>query len=156
MSPSGDARLALLISCWALGAITACALYPALVRWVDPARLAGDGLLVALAGGLGVLASTHWLPAVLAGLLWGAAYTVASRAGLDAVGTPGRAVTRLLWRGLGSLTGAALAGGVAVLSTPRAGLAADVGLLALAELTARLSTAPLPPPPVPTWTSPHV
>lgn len=143
VSPSGDARLALLISCWGLGAITACALYPALTRWAEPARLAGDGLLVALAGGLGVLASTHWLPAVAAGLLWGAAYTVASKAGLDAVGTPGRAVTRLLWRGVGPLTGAALAGIVALLGTPRAGLAAGVGLLALAELIARLSTAPV-------------
>ncbi len=156
VAPSGDARLALLISCWGLGAIIACALYPALTRRAGPAQLAKDGLLVALVGGLGGLASTDWLPAVVAGLLWGAGYTVASKAGLDAVGTPGRAVARLLWRGAGPLTGAALAGGVAVLGTPRAGLAVGVGLLALAEFTARLATAPVPPAPVLTQTSAHV
>lgn len=153
VAPSGDARLALLISCWGLGAIIARALYPALTRRISPVQLARDGLLVALASGLGGLASTDWLPAVLAGLLWGAAYTVASKAGMDAVGTPGRAVTRLLWRGAGPLTGAALAGAVALLGTPRAGLAVGVGLLALAELTARRVTAPAPPAPVLTQTS---
>lgn len=155
VAPSGDARLALLISCWGLGAMIACALYPALTRRAGPVRLAREGLLVALASGLGVLASGHWLFAVLAGLLWGAAYTVASKAGMDAVGAPGQPVSRLLWRGAGPLTGAALAGGVAVLGTPRAGLAVGVGLLALAELTARRVTAPAPPDAVPTQTSPN-
>ncbi|MGH3835508.1 MAG: MFS transporter [Pseudonocardiaceae bacterium] len=140
--PSGDARLALLISCWGLGAMIACALYPALTRRAGPVRLAREGLLVALASGLGALASGHWLPAVVAGLLWGAAHTVASKAAMNAVETPGRAVARLLWRGAGPLTGAALAAGVAMLGTPRAGLAVGIGVLALAELTARRGDDP--------------
>ncbi len=152
--PSGDARLALLISCWGLGAMIACALYPALTRRAGPVRLAREGLLVALASGLVVLASAHWLLAVVAGLLWGAAHTVATKAAMNAVGAPGRAVTRLLWRGAGPLAGAALAGGAAVLGTPRAGLAVGVGVLALAELTARRVTAPAPPEPVPIQTGP--
>ncbi|MGH4010063.1 MAG: MFS transporter [Pseudonocardiaceae bacterium] len=153
VAPSGDARLALLISCWGLGAIIACALYPALARRIGPVALAREGMLVALIGGLGVLASTDWLPAVAAGLLWGAGYTVASKASLDAVGTPGQSVTRLLWRGAGPLVGAALAGGVAVLGTPRAGLAVGVGLLALAELTARRVAALTPASPGPVQTT---
>ena len=58
VAPSGDARLALLISCWGLGAIIAYALHPALTRRIGPVQLAREGLLVALAGGLVGLAST--------------------------------------------------------------------------------------------------
>ncbi|HEY6422233.1 MAG TPA: MFS transporter [Pseudonocardiaceae bacterium] len=143
--PWGDARLALLISCWGLGAMIGRALYPTLRARIGPLRLDREALLASLAFGLGMLASTNWLPAVLTGLLWGAGYTVATRAGMDAVGTPARAATRMLRAG-GLMTGAALAGAVATLATPRAGLAVGIGLLVLAEFAARRAAAPVRPP----------
>ncbi|MGH3796468.1 MAG: MFS transporter [Pseudonocardiaceae bacterium] len=148
--PSGDARLALLVSCWGLGVIVGRSAAPLLIRRIGPVRLARRALVVALAGGLGVLVCTNWLLAALAGLLWGAAYIVAVRATMDALGQPARPVARLLWRSVGPVTGAALAGALAVWSTPRAGLAAGVTLLAVATLTVRRTAVAVPPDSVPT------
>lgn len=142
--PSGDARLALLISCWGLGAIVGCGVAPALITRFGPVRLARKALIGSLAGGLGVLMCTNWLPAVLVGLLWGAAYTVAAKATMDALGQPAQPAARLLLRGVGPVLGAALAGTLAVWSTPRAGLAAGIVLLAVAALTVRLAAVPVP------------
>ncbi|MGH3902678.1 MAG: MFS transporter [Pseudonocardiaceae bacterium] len=132
--PSGDARLALLISCWGLGVIVGRAVCPALIRRCGPIRLAGKGLFSSLVCGVAVLMSTHWLPAILVGLLWGATHTVAMKAAREALGQPARPAAQLLWRGIGPATGAALAGAFAVWSTPRAGLAIGVVLLAVAAL----------------------
>ncbi|HEY2765542.1 MAG TPA: MFS transporter [Pseudonocardiaceae bacterium] len=141
--PSGDARLALLISCWGLGAIVGCGVAPALLRRIGPVRLARKALIGSLAGGLAVLMCTNWLPAVLAGLLWGAAYPVAAKATMDALGRPAQPAARLLSRGVGPLLGAALAGTLAVWSTPWGGLAAGVALLAIAALAVRSVTVPV-------------
>lgn len=152
--PAGDARLALLVSCWGLGTIIGCALAPTLFRRIGPVRLARRGMTASLCCGLGVLASTHWLPAVLTGLLWGAAHTVTARAAIHALGRPARSAARLLWRGVGPMMGATLAGAVAVASTPRAGLAVGVALLVIAVLTARRGVAPVAPGTVPAQPGP--
>jgi hypothetical protein len=152
--PAGDARLALVVSCWGLGVIVGCSACPALLRRIGPVRLARTGLYGSLACGLGVLACSHWLPAVLAGLLWGAAHTVTMKADKDALRQPALPAARLLWRGIGPVTGAVLAGAVAVTATPRAGLAVGVGLLTVAALLARRGTTPVPPGSLPTQTTP--
>lgn len=141
--PSGDARLALLLSCWGLGAMGGCSLVPALIRWLGSARLVRKGFVASLVCGLGVLISTHWLPAVLIGLVWGAVHLVAAKAAMHSLGEPARSAVLLLWRGVGPVTGAALAGVLAVWSTPRAGLAISAAFLAVAALAATV-LGPLP------------
>lgn len=152
--PSGDARLALLISSWGLGAMVAYSLAPALTRRFGAVRLAREGVLASWACAVGVLLCANWLPAVLAGLLWGAAHTLTSRAGLDALGQPLRAAARWLWRGVGSAVGATMAGLAAVVFEPRAGLALAVALLALAVLTIGRGSAPAPAGAVPAQPGP--
>lgn len=147
--PSGDARLALLVSCWGLGAIGGHALCPVLIRRFGPVRLVRKGMAVSLACGLGMALATHWLLAVLIGLVWGAAYPVTVQAATGSLGTSARPAVPLLWRGVGPATGAALAGALAVWGTPRAGLVAGVLLLSLAVLLARSGGAPAPPGSVP-------
>lgn len=142
--PSGDARLALLLSCWGLGAIAGCSLFPVLIRRLGPPRLIRKGLVVSLACGFGAVVCTHWLPAVLVGLVWGVAHTVVTKAAMYSLGKPARPAVRLLWRGVGPATGAALAGALAVWSTPRAGLAAGVALLIVAALAVRSGAALAP------------
>lgn len=137
--PAGDARLALVVSCWGFGVIVGCSVCPALIRRFGLDRVLRTGLTGSLACGCGVLLSSHWLPAVLAALLWGANYTVAMTAAKAALGDPARPAARLLWRGAGPVTGAAVAGAVAVAATPRAALAVAVVLLAAAALAARRS-----------------
>jgi MFS family permease len=152
--PSGDLRLALLVSCWALGAVLGCAVAPALIRRLGPVRLARKGMAASLLCALGVLLCPHWLLAVLTGLLWGAAHTVTARAAIHALGRPARPAARMFWRGIGPVIGAVLAGAVAVWSSPRAGLAVGVVLVAIAALGARRGVAPLPPGAVPAQTGP--
>lgn len=151
--PSGDARLALLVSCWGLGVIIGRALCPALIRWLGPVRLARKGMGGSLCCGLGVLAGTHWLPAVLGGLLWGAVHTVTAQATRQALGQPARSAARLLWRGIGPVMGAAMAGAVAVWGGPRAGLMISVMLLAVAAAVIRGRAVPPPAGSVPAQTT---
>ncbi|MGH3914177.1 MAG: MFS transporter, partial [Pseudonocardiaceae bacterium] len=132
--PAGDARLALLLSCWGLGAMGGYSLLPVLLRRLGPVRLVRTGLVVSLVCGLGVVISTHWLPAVLIGLVWGAGHLVAAKAALYFLGRPARSAVLFLCRGLGPAMGATLAGALAILSTPRAALAVPVALLTLATL----------------------
>lgn len=148
--PTGDARLALLVSCWGLGVILGRALCPALLRRLGPVRLARKGMGVALLCGLGMLAGHHWLLAVLVGLLWGAVHTVSANATRQTLGQPARSAARLLWRGVGPVTGAVLAGAFAAWSNPRAGLVISVTLLAVATVVVRCRTAPPPSGSVPT------
>lgn len=147
--PAGDARLALLVSCWGLGVILGRSLSPALIRRLGPVRLARHGLVGSLLCGLGVLACTHWLPAVLGGLLWGAVHTVSANATRQALGQPARSAARLLWRGIGPVAGATLAGTFAVWSNPRTGLVVSVALLAVAAIVVRRGAPPPPPGSVP-------
>lgn len=139
VAPTGDARLALVVSCWGIGGLIATGVTPLLHRRLDPARLAVAALLASLATGLAVLASTHWLPGVLAATLWGTAYwavvlnAVEYRrdAAPDELRTRVDAWARILTFGLGYPAGAVLAGVVATAAGPRAGLAAGLGVLAL-------------------------
>lgn len=138
--PAGDARLALVVSCWGFGVIVAGSICAALIRRFGAHRVLRTGMTGSLACGAGVLLSTHWLPAVLAALLWGAAYTVAMTAAEEVLGDLVRPAARLLWRGVGPVSGAAVAGAVAVSASPRDGLAVGVLLLAAAALVVRHSS----------------
>lgn len=143
--PAGDARLALVLSCWGLGAIVGYSVYPALIDRFGPARLARRARYGSPACGLAVLLSTHWLPALLGALLWGAAQTVTMKTVRAALGPAALPAVALFWRGMGPVAGAALAGAVAVTTTPRAGLAVGVVLLAVAALLLRRGVGTLPP-----------
>jgi len=140
--PRGDVRLGLLVSCWAIGALAAGWLTPLLRRRYEPARLTSGAMLASLAGGLGVLACTHWLPAVLVGTLWGVAYWIvvltagAHRRALAVEPLRSRvdACGRMLVRGVGYPAGAVLAAVVGTMTSPRGGLAAALAVLALGVL----------------------
>lgn len=142
VAPTGDARLALLVSCWGIGGLIAGGLVPLLRRRLGPIRLARAALPASLACGLGVLACTHWLPAVLVGTLWGTAYwvvvgnAVAYRHAVapEALRWRVEECARMLARGVGFPAGAALAGAVATVAGPRAGLAAPLAVLLLGVL----------------------
>lgn len=137
--PAGDARLALVVSCWVIGGLIATGLTPVLQRRLGAVRLGIEALLASLVAGFAVLGLTHWLPAVLVATLWGTAYwlvvcnAVEHRRGAapaqlrSRVDACGVAVTH----GLGFPAGAVLAGAVAVATGPRIGLAAGLGVLAL-------------------------
>lgn len=135
--PAGDARLALLLSTWAIGALVAGCLTPMLRRRVGAGRLTAQAMLASLAGGLGVLACTHWLPAVLVSTLWATAYwvvaftVVAQRRSLAPEPLRSRvdACGRLVVRGLGYPLGAGLAAGAGTLTSPRGGFAAALVVL---------------------------
>lgn len=137
--PAGDARLALVVSCWAIGGLIAAGITPALRRRLGPARLGMEALLASLAGGFALLAATHWLPAVLIATAWSAAYwvVVCNAAAHHRTAAPAELRSRVdgcaraLTHGLGFPIGAVLAGAVAGVADPRAGLAAGLAVLAL-------------------------
>ncbi len=136
---TGDARLALVVSCWVIGGLIAAGITPVLRRGMDSVRLSIEALLASLAAGFIVLATTHWLPAVLFATVWGTAYwtvvctaTEHHRAAAPAdLRTQVDGAARALTHGLGFSAGAVLAGVVAVTAGPRAGLAAGLAVLAL-------------------------
>jgi hypothetical protein len=137
--PEGDARLALVVSCWVIGGLIAAGITPLLRRSLDPVRLSIEALLASLAAGLIVLATTYWLPAVLFATIWGTAYwtvvctaTEHHRAKAPAeLRSKVDGTARALTHGLGFPAGAVLAGAVAGAAGPRAGLAAGLAVLAL-------------------------
>ncbi|MCK2237550.1 MULTISPECIES: MFS transporter [unclassified Crossiella] len=142
--PSGDARLAVLMSCWGVGGLIAAKLVPVLSRRLGPARLALRALPASLLSGLAVVFSSHWLLGALAAIAWGTAYTtvvinaITFRQQVTPVELQGRVNTtaRMLSWGLGQPLGATLAGAVAVAASPSAGLAAVVGVLAIGVVLA--------------------
>lgn len=153
--PFGDARLALVVSCWGLGVIVGRALAGPLIQHVGSAQLAKKALIVSTACAVAVVMASHWLPAVLGCLLWGTAHTVAAKAMNEALGRAGlgsraQPAARVMWRGAGPVIGAVLAGTVAAGFGARAGLATSVALLALATVAAaafaatRRGATPLP------------
>ncbi|MGW0519886.1 MFS transporter [Crossiella sp. NPDC003009] len=142
--PSGDPRLAVLTSCWGVGALLAAKLVPVLSRRLGPARLALRALPASLLCGLLVVFSSHWLLGAVAAVAWGTAYTtvvinaITFRQQVTPDELQGRVNTtaRMLSYGLGQPLGATLAGVVAVAASPSAGLAAAVGVLAVGVVLA--------------------
>lgn len=137
--PAGDARLALVVSCWVIGGLIAAGITPVLQRRLGPVKLGIEALLASLAGGFTVLACTQWLPAVLVATLWGTAYwvVICNAAEHRRAGAPAELRSRVdgcavaLTHGVGFPAGAVLAGWVAGAADPRVGLAAGLGVLAL-------------------------
>lgn len=142
---TGDARLALLFSCFGVGAVLASRIVPPLSARIGGARLALWALPVSFGCGLLVVASVHWVPALLAALAWGTAHAtvvlnaITYRQQVCPADKQARVNTtaRMLSWGLGTPAGAALAGVVSVgPAGPRGGLAVAVGALALAGVLA--------------------
>ncbi|MEU4805280.1 MFS transporter [Actinosynnema sp. NPDC023587] len=137
IAPSGDPRLAALFSSWGVGALLASRLLPALTARWGGARLALGALPVSLLCAGSALLSTHWVPACLAAISWGAAHstvvlnsiTYRQRICPPELQSRVNTTARMLSWGLGQPAGAALAGGAAVVAGPRAGLAAGAGVL---------------------------
>ncbi len=143
IAPAGDVRLALLFGCYGIGGIAASRLVPALSARLGGARLALLALPAALLCSALVLGATHWAWAVVAVIAFAAAHStvvlnaITYRQQLCPMDRQARVNTtaRMLSWGVGSPTGAVLAGAVASTPAgPRAGLA--VGVLALAVATA--------------------
>jgi hypothetical protein len=148
VAPSGDPRLAVLFSCWGVGALGASALAPRLARRLGAARLALVALPVSLGCGLAVVASGHWWAGAAGAALWGGAYSVVvinaitfrQRVSPDHLQSRVSTTARMLSWGVGQPVGAALAGAVAVTAWgPRGGLAAGLAVLALGAALAWLS-----------------
>ncbi|MFD7654139.1 MFS transporter [Actinosynnema sp. NPDC059797] len=138
VAPSGDVRLAVLFSCWGLGALGASKLVPVLARRWGGARLALGALPVSLLCAVSALLSTHWPVAAVAAVAWGTAHStvvlnaITYRQQVCPAELQSRVNTtaRMLSWGVGQPLGAALAGAVAVAAGPRAGLAAGAAVLA--------------------------
>ncbi|WP_156754469.1 MFS transporter [Actinokineospora pegani] len=137
VSPTGDARLAVLFSCWGVGAVVAARLVPKLTSRWGGARLALGALPVSLLCASTTLLTTHWLIAGAAAVAWGTAHStvvinaITYRQQVCPAELQSRVNTtaRMLSWGVGQPAGAALAGTVAVAAGPRAGLAAGVTVL---------------------------
>ncbi|CAM3738433.1 MFS transporter [Kibdelosporangium persicum] len=138
IAPSGDVRLGALFSCWGVGGLAASRLVPMLSRRFRPARVTLGALPISLVCGLLVLASSYWLVALPAAVLWGAAHStvvlnaITYRQQEIPVELQSRVNTtcRMLSWGIGQPLGAALAGFVSVSAGPRGGLAAGLCVLA--------------------------
>ncbi|MFC5996329.1 MFS transporter [Pseudonocardia hispaniensis] len=137
--PTGDARLALLFTCFGVGGIAASRLVPVLSERLGGARLALGALPTALLCCTLVIASGHWGVALPAAIAWGVAHStvvlnaITYRQQVCPLDRQARVNTtaRMLSWGIGAPSGAALAGAVAVAGPgPRGGLVA--GGLALA------------------------
>ncbi|GGM58168.1 MFS transporter [Longimycelium tulufanense] len=139
VAPSGDARLAVLMSCWGVGALAASRLTPPLVRRYGAALLALLALPASLACGLGVLVASHWLITGAAASAWGVTATIVVINGVsyrqqvtpDELQSRVNTTARMLAWGLGQPLGAMLAGAMTVSVGPHAALGVALGVLAL-------------------------
>ncbi|MBW4717779.1 MFS transporter [Saccharothrix obliqua] len=156
VAPSGDARLAVLFSCWGVGALVAAKVLPRLTERWGGARVALGALPISLLCGASTLVTTHWVAACAVAVAWGAAHStvvlnsITYRQQVCPPGLQSRVNTtaRMVSWGLGQPAGAALAGAAALAGGPRAGLAAGVAVLlvgvALAWATPTLRRAANP------------
>lgn len=150
IAPTGDPRLALLFSCFGVGAVAASRLVPPLAGRFGGARVALGALPVSLACALLVLAATHWALALAAALAWGTAHatvvlnaiTFRQQVCPDGMQARVNTTARMLSWGIGMPAGAALAGLVAVgPAGPRGGLAVAAGAVAVALVLAWVTPA---------------
>ncbi|MFJ5985993.1 MFS transporter [Lentzea sp. NPDC092896] len=150
VAPKGDARLAVLFSCWGVGAVIASRLFPRVTaRWGN-AKVSLAALPLSLLGGVLVLVSGHWIVLCLTATYWGITGALVVINGItyrqqvcpeelqSRVNTTGRMVA---W-GLGQPLGAALAGVLSVAAgDPRAGLAAGLAVLLIGVVMAWVTPA---------------
>jgi MFS family permease len=152
IAPTGDARLAVLFSCWGVGGIAASRIVPSLSRRLGGAGLARRALPVSLACAVLVIvtpATGHWLPPLLAATAWGAAHstvvlnaiTYRQQVCPDAMQARVGTTARMLSWGVGQPAGALLAGAVATGFGPTGGLAAGAAVLAAGVVVAYASPA---------------
>ncbi|MFC4564368.1 MFS transporter [Nocardiopsis mangrovi] len=148
VAPSGDPRLAVLFSCWGVGALVASRLVPVLSERFGAPRLALGALPASLLAGIGVVLSTQWAAAAAAAVLWGTAYSVVvinavtyrQQVSPQHLQSRINTTARMLSWGVGQPLGAALAGAVAVTALgPRGGLAASLAVLGAGVVLAWLS-----------------
>jgi MFS family permease len=150
VAPKGDARLAVLFSCWGVGAVIASRLLPLVTaRWGN-ARVALAALPLSLLGGVLVLVSGHWLVLCATATCWGVTGAIAVINGItyrqqvcpEELQSRVNTTARMVAWGLGQPLGAALAGVLSVaLGDPRAGLAAGLVVLLAGVVTAWVSPA---------------
>ncbi|MFC3996576.1 MFS transporter [Nocardiopsis sediminis] len=148
VAPTGDPRLAVLFSCWGVGALLASRLVPVLSERFGAPRLALGALPASLLAGVGVVLSTQWPVAAAMAVLWGTAYSVVvinavtyrQQVSPQHLQSRINTTARMLSWGVGQPLGAALAGAVAVTALgPRGGLAASLAVLGAGVVLAWLS-----------------
>ncbi|EID54076.1 MFS transporter [Saccharomonospora xinjiangensis] len=150
IAPSGDVRLAVLLTCWGVGGVLAGKVTPRLVTRFGHARLALAGLPCSLTFALATALSPHWIVAAVSVACWGLSHSVVVvgavtyRALLSPDDMQARVNTtgRMLAWGVGHPAGAALAGAVAVTGAGvRGGLLAACALLAAGVVIAWSSSS---------------
>ncbi|MGI5499819.1 MFS transporter [Lentzea sp. CA-135723] len=137
VAPKGDARLAVLFSCWGVGAVIGSRLLPKVTaRWGN-ARVSLVALPVSLFVGVLVLASGHWLVLCVTATCWGVAgavvvinaITYRQQVCPDELQSRVNTTARMIAWGLGHPLGAGLAGIASVAAgDPRAGLGAGLAV----------------------------
>jgi MFS family permease len=147
IAPTGDGRLGVLFSGWALGGLVASALLPRLLRRFSEARI--TLLLLPASGGLGVLTclTEHWLLAAAGLFGWGVAYllvmmsalTLRQRITPEHLLSRVNATGRMLSFGIGSPVGAFAGGLVATVAGPRAAIVVGAAVLLVAAVLAWFS-----------------
>ncbi|GGM75891.1 MFS transporter [Lentzea pudingi] len=138
VAPKGDARLAVLFSCWGVGAVVASRVFPRVTaRWGN-AKVALAALPLSLLSGVLVLVSGHWLVLCATATCWGVTGAVAVINGItyrqqvcpEDLQSRVNTTARMVAWGLGQPLGAGLAGVLSVAAgDPRAGLAAGLAVL---------------------------
>ncbi len=150
IAPSGDVRLAALLTCWGLGGVVAGQVTPRLTGRYGHARVALAVLPCSLACSLATALSPHWIAAVVSVTCWGLSHSVVVvnavtyRAQLspDAMQARVNTTGRMLAWGIGHPVGAAVAGAVAVTDAGvRGGLVVGSALLAVGVAIAWCSPA---------------
>ncbi|MFJ8965940.1 MFS transporter [Lentzea sp. NPDC102401] len=148
VAPKGDARLAVLFTCWGVGAVIASRLFPRVTaRWGN-AKVSLAALPLSVLGGVLVLVSGHWLVLCVTATYWGITGALVVINGItyrqqvcpEELQSRVNTTARMVAWGLGQPVGAALAGVLSVaLGDPRAGLAAGLAVLLAGVVTAWVS-----------------
>ncbi|RDI24684.1 MFS transporter [Lentzea flaviverrucosa] len=148
VAPKGDARLAVLFTCWGVGAVVASRVFPKLTaRWGN-AKVALAALPLSLLCGVLVLVSGHWLVLCGTATCWGVTGAIAVINGItyrqqvcpDDLQSRVNTTARMVAWGLGQPLGAALAGVLSVATgDPRAGLGAGLAVLLAGVVAAWVS-----------------
>ncbi|WP_330276428.1 MFS transporter [Lentzea sp. NBC_00516] len=148
VAPKGDARLAVLFTCWGVGAVIASRLFPRVTaRWGN-AKVSLAALPLSVLGGVLVLLSGHWLVLCVTATYWGITGALVVINGItyrqqvcpEELQSRVNTTARMVAWGLGQPLGAALAGVLSVaLGDPRAGLAAGLAVLLAGVVTAWVS-----------------
>ncbi|USX53351.1 MFS transporter [Lentzea sp. HUAS12] len=148
VAPKGDPRLAVLFSCWGVGAVVASRLFPKATRRWGNARVSLATLPLSLLCGCLVLVSGHWIVLCVTATLWGVTGALVVINGItyrqqvcpEELQSRVNTTARMVAWGLGQPLGAGLAGVLSVAAgDPRAGLAGGLAVLFAGVTTAWVS-----------------